>query len=325
MDTPDLSAWPITPRAVRPAPDGRNNATYFVDSAEDRYVLRVYRNTADPSRVRDEHELLGRLAVAELPFATPLPVRTTGGDTLAVLETPRGPCLAALFFRIPGEPADLSVASARLGGWALARVDTALGRLDLPVRSPAALRDVHSLVPDPDAALAELGLGPGADVAAAVLGRVEDAHDALSRSLPSQIVHGDFAFPNLLVDQGRVSGLVDFEFAGPDFRAADLAAALYVITVRAHERERWRTLEAFAAGYRRSTPLDPLEVAALPELMLRRAAIGLVHWLGRWRAGIADRSEPVARVERTTRFAAWIDENAARVALTVAGESLPRR
>ena len=324
MDLGALAAWPITPRAITRAIHGRNNETYFVDALEDRYVLRVHHNTADPERVRDEHHLLGRLAATELPFAVPLPLRTRDGDTLAVLETSGGPRLAALFYRIPGEPAELDVPHARLGGRALAQVDAALGRLDLPVRAPATLRDVHPLVPEPAAALADLALGAGAEVAAAALERVDDAHGALAQSLPSQIVHGDFAFPNLLVEGGKVRGLVDFEFAGPDFRAFDLAAALYVITVRAEERTRWAALEAFAGAYRRSLPLDPLEVAALPDLMLRRAAIGLVHWLGRWRAGIADRSEPVARVERTTRFVRWIDENAPRVALTVAGEA-PRR
>lgn len=325
MKRVDLSAWPVTARAVWPAPHGHNNETYFVDADEDPYVLRVYRNTADASRVRDEHDLLGRLAAAELPFATPRLVRTRDGDTLAVLETPAGARLAALFFRIPGDPAALDAPNARLGGRALAQLDAALGRLHLPVRQPLTLRDVHPQVGEPAAALADVGLGAAADVAAAVLERVEDAHGALSQSLPWQIIHGDFAFPNLLVDGGKVSGLVDFEFAGPDFRAGDLAAALYVIAVRAEERARWAALEAFAAAYRHSLPLDPLEVAALPELMLRRAALGLVHWLGRWRAGLADRSEPVARVERTTRFVRWIDENAPRVALTVAGEAPPRR
>lgn len=325
MDLGALAAWPITARAVTRAVHGHNNETYFVDADEDRYVLRIHHNTADPERVRDEHHLLGQLAAAELPFAVPLPLRTRDGDTLAVLETAGGPRLAALFYRIPGEPAELDVPHARLGGRALAQVDAALGRLDLPVRAPVTLRDVHPLVPEPAAALAELGLGDDASAAAAALERVEVAHGALSQSLPWQIVHGDFAFPNVLVDGGKVQGLVDFEFAGPDFRAFDLAAALYVITVRAEERTRWATLEAFAGAYRRSLPLDPLEVAALPDLMLRRAAVGLVHWLGRWRAGIADRSEPVDRVRRTARFSRWLDENAPRVALTVAGEALPKR
>lgn len=298
---------------------GLNNETYFVRAREGDFVLRVYRNTAEPSRVRDEHDLLARLALAELPFATPVPLRTAGGDTLAVLETAAGPRLAALFERIPGELATLDVANARLAGRALAQLDAALARLDLPVRAPAALRDVHALVPDHVAAVDDLDLGDRASGVRALFERVDAAHDALVASLPRQIVHGDFAFPNLIVADGRVAGLVDFEFAGPDHRAADPASAMYVIAVRADEAIRWMALEGFVAGYRRSLPLDPIEVAAFPELMVRRAAIGLVHWIGRWRAGIADRSEPLERVERSAGFVRWLDANLARLVLTVAG------
>jgi homoserine kinase type II len=323
MDLRQLAPWPIAPLSFERAELGRNNDSFFVDAREGRYVLRIYRNATEPARVRDEHDLLARLALAELPFATPLPLETRVGDTLAVLETVDGPRFAALFPRIPGEPVELDAANARLAGAALARVDAAFARFDLPVRAPASLRDVHDLVPDPYAAMEELDLGEGAEPVRRLFARVDGAHDALVASLPRQIVHGDFAFPNLLVEDGKVSGLVDFEFSGSDFRAADLACALYIVTVRAQAAERWKVLEALANGYRRVLPLDPIEVAAMPELMVRRSAIGLVHWIGRWRAGIAERNEPLERIERGGFLVAWIDENAARLALTVAGARPP--
>ncbi len=319
MSELELGAWPITPTATARAALGRNNDTYFVSAREGEFVLRVYRNTADPARVRDEHDLLGRLALADLPFAVPSPARTVGGDTLAVLESDEGPRLAALFHRIPGESAEIDVPNARLAARALGQLDAALARLDLPVRTPASLRDVHPDVPDPYAALDELELGPRAAAAGTLFERVDAAHGAIAASLPRQIVHGDFAFPNLLVRDGAVTGLVDFEFAGPDVRAADLATALYITVVRGDPAQRWQLLEALAAGYRRALPLDPSEIAAMPDLMLRRSAIGLVHWIGRWRQGIAPREEPLARVGRAESFVPWLDDNAARIATVVAG------
>jgi homoserine kinase type II len=335
----DLRAWAITPTSRRRSEHGFNNDTFFVSAREGEFVLRVYRNTADPQRVRDEHDLLARLAMQELPFAVPVPLRTEEGDTLAVLESDAGPRLAALFDRIPGEPASLDVPNARLAGRALGQLDAALGRLDLPVRAPATLRDVHPLVSDPHAALADLAAerrveasGPALDRgldsfdrAHAIFDRVDAAREAIAASLPRQIIHGDFAFPNLLVDDGAVTGVLDFEFAGADVRAGDLACAMYVTVVRGDPARRWELLEALAAGYRRALPLDPLEVAAIPDLMLRRSAGGIVHWLGRWQQGIAPRAEPEARVGRSLRFVQWLDANAPRVAATVAGGFKPPR
>ena len=322
MDLADLRAWAINPLALRRAEHGLNNDSYFVTAREGEFVVRVYSNPADPTRVRDEHDLLGRLALQELPFAVPTLVRAIGGDTLTVLETTSGPRLAALFERIPGEPAALHVGNARLAGRALAQLDTAFGRSDLPVRAPATLRDVHFLVVDPHAALDDLELGDRGAPVREIFSRVMSEHDALTVSLPRQIIHGDFAFPNVLVAGRKVTGILDFEFAGADVRAADLACALYVTVVRSDSARRWPLLEALAAGYRRALPLDPVEAAAVPELMLRRAAIGLVHWIGRWRQGIAPRSEPLERVERGTRFAHWLDANAAHVALVASGERI---
>jgi len=208
---------------------------------------------------------------------------------------------------------------------ALAQLDRAMGQLDLPVRSPATIRDVHPLVPDPFEALDELDLGEGAAPVRALLDRVEKTHDALAGSLPRQIVHGDFAFINVLVGDGKVTGMLDFEFAGPDIRAADLACALYITTVRGGEQQRWPLLEALCAGYRRSLPLDPLEVAAIPDLIRRRSVFGLIHWIGRYRQGIAPMQEPLDRIGRAAMLGHWLDQNAPRVATIVAGEFKPRR
>jgi homoserine kinase type II len=324
VDIRDLRPWPITPQTLRRTEHGLNNESYFVDAAEGQFVARVYRNTADPLRVRDEHDLLARLALQELPFQVPAPLRTEGGDTLAVLESADGPRLAALFARIPGEPAALDVPNARMAGRALAQLDRALGQLDLPVRAPATIRDVHPLVGDPFEAIEELDLGAGAVPVRALLEHVDATHDAIAGSLPRQIVHGDFAFINVLVQGGHVTGMLDFEFAGPDLRAADLACAMYITTVRGEPAKRWQLLEALTAGYRRSLPLDPLEVAAIPDLMRRRAAFGLIHWLGRYRQGLAPKQEPLDRIRRSAMLTAWLDEHAARVATIAFGGLKPK-
>jgi len=314
----DLGAWPIAPTSIDRAPHGFNNETYFVDAREGQFVLRVYRNTADVGRVHDEHHLLGALALQELPFAIPSPLPTRDGDTVAVLDGTDGPRLATVFTRIPGEPARMTPPQARLAGRALAQVDLALARLDRPVRAPATIRDVHPLVDDPLEALDELDLGERDATARRLLERVAETHDALSSALPWQIVHGDFAYLNVLIERSAVTGVLDFEFATADMRAADLATALYVTTVRS-DAERWPLLEAIIAGYRRRIPLDPAEAAAIPDLMRRRSAFGLVHWIGRVRQGIATRQEPIDRIDRGAMLSRWLDANGVRLAATAAG------
>ena len=117
-----------------------------------------------------------------------------------------------------------------------------LARLDRPVRPPGELRDVHPLVPEPLAALDELALGHDRARIALLFERVGASHDALVASLPWQITHGDFSYGNILIADGVVTGMLDFEFSGPDIRAADLACAIYINIVRSEPSERWRTL-----------------------------------------------------------------------------------
>lgn len=322
MDPRHLGAWPIAPTRVERAAHGLNNDTYFVTAAEGEFVLRVYRNTSDPKRVRDEHHLLGLLAQQELPFQTPAPVRTREGDTLAVLELDDGPRLATLFFRIPGEPAQGTVKDAHIAGLALAQLDVALAAIDMPFREPASLDDVHPLVPDALTALDDLDLGADRARIVDLFERVNAARDPLSASLPRQIVHGDFGYINVLVKDGTVTGMLDFEFAGGDLRAADLACAIYITIVRSGEAVIWTMLESLVRGYRRALPLDPSEAAAIPDLLLRRSAIGIVHWIGRWRAGLCGPDEPLAREGRNALLMRWLDANAPRLALLVAGERL---
>lgn len=64
-------------------------------------------------------------------------------------------------------------------------------------------------------------------------------------------VHGDFAPWDLLYEEGRLTGILDFELSRLDHRAADFALA-------------WRgKYDAVIEGYEEVSPLDPEERAAL--------------------------------------------------------------
>jgi Ser/Thr protein kinase RdoA (MazF antagonist) len=137
-----LAAWALPrPWTVRPA-GGMNNHSVHVTTPAGDYVLRIYRNTADPRRVGYEHDLLRALQRAGLPFAVPCPVATpTGATTVpAAPEHADGagrPALAALFPRLPGGPPSTDdLAQVRAAGEALAALHRALARVTLPSALP---------------------------------------------------------------------------------------------------------------------------------------------------------------------------------------------
>jgi homoserine kinase type II len=293
---------------ARRAEGGYQNTTLFVSSTEGEFVLRVYANVVDPARQRFEHELLRRLASAELSFAVPRPLPSDDGDTLRVV----GGRLAVLFARIPGETlAKDGGPSVGRAAVALAELDTALAALrEFDHRPPifdGDLTRVHPFVDDLDGAVEESGLEP--DRRAALrrgLDRTAELAPLLYTSLPQQVTHGDFAFGNTLERNGRITGLLDFEHSGVDVRAMDLAVALYRFP--AYEDALGQS-GAFGRAYSRVLPLDPTEIVALPALLELRAGLSLMHWVGRMRAGLATIEHIRPRAGRALFTYEWVHAN----------------
>ena len=196
-----------------------------------RWVLRISQNLS-AAQARAEHRLLGEVRAAGLPFGVPEPVPTLAGDTVA--ETQAGP--ATLCRWIPGMRPDLATEPA------LERFGQAIGLLSRALRTVPwsdAPQDWRGdpLRAHPDApetadlarALRDAGM-PAARVrrleaaARRVLLRAPEAGE----DLPVQVVHGDLGASNALVDErtGVVTGVLDFELAGPDARVQDLLVGL---------------------------------------------------------------------------------------------------
>ncbi len=314
-----LDAWRLPrPRTLTRASWGINNEAWFVASAAGEHVLRVYAHDRLVP-IRFEHELLGWLAAdAELPFATPLPLPTSAGDTVAIAPTGRGPRPAALFERLPGEHVDDDdVRSIARAGEALALLDVALadrerGDVHAPMFS-GDLTAVHAAVTSLDALDREIG-----ETAAAVVLRAAEDAAPLHASLPRQITHGDFGLGNFLVLDGRVSALLDFEFAGWDVRAIDLATALALVLSKGTAELLWRPLLRAYLGVLR---LDAAEIAALPSLMRLHEAVATIWWVGRVRDGLAPPRENDRHAARALALDRWLaarsDELVAEALLAV--------
>ena len=126
-------------------------------------------------------------------------------------------------------------------------------------------------------------------------------------TLPRQIVHRDFDGSNALLEDNRITGILDFEFAARDLRAGELAAPLMQFSRNARDTvPDWEPIRAFAAGYRARIALSRDEIEAVPDLTRLWRASTLVHREGKRRRGQADMADVVARARGLLRIDAWL-------------------
>jgi homoserine kinase type II len=305
-----LACWGICGDVELSAPArGSNNQTVLVTQGRQRWVLRISQNLS-ADQVRAEHRLLARLRRQGLPFAVPEPVPTTTGDT--VLETAEGP--ASLTRLINGIRPDLSREAA------LERVGVSLGQLTLALRDMpyqdapqdwrggplATLPDAIGLG-ELEAEMTRAGVSPArTQLLRAQAARADAWYESARGRLAVQVVHGDVGASNVLVDatSGQVTGILDFEIAGPDLRIQDLVAAL--LLSGSLEGRRWQArATALGRGVASVSAPSPAEVGAVPDLLICRA-VGSVLWrAARWRRGLSTLDDVVDRLDElaaTTTF-----------------------
>ncbi len=316
---PALDAYELAqPVELFPLPGatGINNPVLGVRTGAGEFVWKGYATHADAYTILYEHRLLGWLTDQRLPFAVPAPVPTRHGETLC--SAPGS--WQALFARLPGSrPDHHDPAQVEAVGAALGQLHAALAAYPLgprPGMSPyGALHAIHPRIPDPYALTpARLGL-PDTLPYVALLGwwreelaRLRAFVDGPYRALPRQVIHGDCTFGNFLARAGRVTAILDFDVAGPDARAVDIASGLR-FSMRVHEnREPLTMARAFCCGYARHVALMPDEVAALPWLIRLRVATAAVWWLGRALAA-GDARPQLERLEEMRASARWLTEH----------------
>jgi homoserine kinase type II len=313
-----LTRWGIPANAdLARAERGSNNQTFVVAHDSRRWVLRVSQNLT-ATQARAEHRLLGRLHCAGLPFQVPEPVTTVAGGTVA--ESAAGP--ATLCRWIPGVRPDLTREPAlEQFGRAIGLLSEAM-RTVPPDEAPQDWRGgplrAHPEAPDvEDLCRALRGAG-------ARSGQVRLLETAARRvatwaleaggGLPVQVVHGDVGASNTLVDErtGQVTGMLDFELAGPGFRVQDLMVGL--LSSVALDLPGWqRRVAALVRGHVSVLRLDQAEIRAVPDLMVSRC-VGSVLWrAGRWRRGHARLDDVAARLAVLDAIVGW---------LAVSGEQL---
>ncbi len=260
---------------------GMQNSNYFVTTGRGRFVLTLFERIA-PAALDFYLALQDRLAGRGLPCPQPL------ADDQGRRWRPLAGKPAALFTCLPGQALDKPDADqcralgAVLAGLHLAAADMP-GALANPCGRDWCQRVGHELLPRLDAAEAALL----ADELA-----YQAAQDWLA--LPRGVIHADLFRDNVLWDaDGRLSGVLDFYFAGEDVLLLDLAVVANDWCAGAAE------LVALCAGYAARRPLSEAERLAWPAL--RRAA-ALRFWLLRLDAKLRPRPGEVVTIKNPDHF-----------------------
>lgn len=293
LPEPALAAYDLTPPVAifALAAVGTNNRTVGVRTGAGDFIWKAYQTFTDPAVLRYEHRLLHWLADQNLSFAVPTPVPDRSGETLSAT----GAGWQALFPFLPGQrpdrrdPLQLAAAGAALGELhvALARYP-ATRRPNVPAYGD--LDRIHPAVPAPEALTPrDFGLS-GAPPHDELIAWWRDALRRLRafgagpyRALPWQVIHGDFSIGNTFFSEGRLTAILDFEFAAPDARALDVAAGLEFAMRywEAAAEAEWRAIAmAFCRGYARQVVLTDAELAAIPRLMELRDAVSAIWHTG---------------------------------------------
>jgi len=276
---------------------GMQNSNYFVTTASGRFVLTLF-ECIDTAALDFYLALQENLARSGIPSPRPL----ADGDGRRWRWLAGKP--AALLTCLPGAALEAPDAGqCRAVGDLLARLHRAAASLPNPLANPcgAAWRQAVGeallplLAPDERELLAD----------ELVFQAMQDYS-----ALPRGIIHADLFRDNVLWDaDGRLSGVLDFYFAGEDVLLFDLA-------VVAND---WcaddAALAALIAGYAAQRPLSEVERAAWPAM--RRAA-ALRFWLLRLEVRHQPRQGEVVTIKNPDDFRRRLER------FRLAPEALPR-
>ncbi len=251
--------------ACEPVAAGIENSNFFVTTTQGRFVLTLFERL--PAEELPFYlDLMGHLARHGIPC--PAPIADLGDRTLQRLNGKP----AALVTRLPGR----SLESPSTGH--CAELGALLGRMHLAGRSFAAYLE------NPRGPkwwrLAAREVAPFLDAGKKALLEDELAFQAQHRlpDLPRGPVHADLFRDNALFEDGRISGVVDFYFAGVDCLLYDLAVCANDWCIDARRGLVKERVGALLSSYHAARPLSPLEQQAWP-VMLRAAS--LRFWLSR--------------------------------------------
>lgn len=311
----------LTEATFEPTVQGSSNATYFVNTPNNRFVLKLYSETAKAAQIQYEYSLLTFLQHTDLPFAVPVPIGTASGEMLTVVELDGKPLTVALLPYIAGQPMNRrNLEQVQSAGFSLAKLHHQLANFDrqgklakLPFWGK--LTQIHPQVKDPLAVPQILSLGLKEQTQfEQLLEEVIDAAPHLYKMLPIQTIHADYITPNILIERERVVGILDFEFATRDLRLLDYLSSLDQFASFPWKENRFHDIvRAFGTGYQACSCLTQAEMEAAVSVWKLQRASSLIYWAGWLIEGKVSHRKVVDAVLETLMFETWLESNQKRL------------
>ena len=290
----DYELPPVT--AFKGIQAGVQNSNYLVTTAEAKYILTLYEDTAtgvDPQDLPYFLGLLQHLSGNGLSCPTPI-VRQDG----AVLGTLAGRPAALVSFLEGRATITPKPAQCKSAGAALAKMHLAGQNFNLQRPNRQGLANWQALF---------AGCRQNADsvtpgLSDLIAGELDRLAAAWPLELPSGVIHADLFPDNVFFINGDASGLIDFYFACHDMLAYDVAIMLNAWCFEADINFNITKARALLAGYQSVRPMAAAEIEALPVLAsgaaMRFLMTRLHDWLNQPEDALLVPKNPVDYVRR---------------------------
>ena len=297
-----------TPRACKGIAEGVENSNFLVETSHDHFILTLYENRVDEADLPFFINLVVHLTAAGLPV--PSFIADRDGRRIQTVSG-RPACLITFLDGISPDRPDAKQAAAV--GEALARMHAALADFDGARRNSLGRDGWRKLADRCDAAGLD-AIHPGLARRIGEELALADAH--WPDALPHAPIHADLFPDNVLMLDGRVTGIIDFYFACRDIRAYDLAVT-HAAWCFAPEGSNFDPVisEALISSYRAGFGLSGEEERALP--MLARGAclrflLTRAHdWIATPADALVTRKDPIAFLRRLDFYRSVMDGEAA--------------
>jgi homoserine kinase type II len=310
------AAWEITePSSRLHITHGINNRTQVLETSSGNYILRTYSRDRSLRHIRYELHTLTQLQQKNLAFQIPAPIPTTTGQLFAVFSG----AIFTLSPLIPGSPPDgAKLEQSQAAGRTLAELVKTLADLQVEV--------TEQIAPFPASGNFEAWAGTTIDLSRliqslpllkdeqsqilALLEITQTIASSLYQTLPQQIMHRDYDQSNLLMEDNLVTGVLDFEFCGPDLRVLDLAYALTQWPAGLwNTGNEWAVMDSFIQGYRQRQQLTLAELEALPSIFRLRSTTSLYFRFGRYVRGLEGPESMRARIHDALSNESWLQRH----------------